>query len=250
MPADSMIASQSLGGHAGQMASPAIISAAQAAQPSGGTAVHDSAADTIAAATAASQSGAPVHDMAADTLSASAAASQSGAPVHDMAADTLSASAAASQSGAPVHDSAADTLSGFGCGFAVGCSGARLGGGLAGRVQRTCGRSGPRLPWRCRQGGGGRRHGARGAGPPRRGRRGSACACRFVEGSSGHQPGKQRHRSAGHRRGAVRGRRRHRTRADRRSVRGGGGQPPDAEAELTRVTPAAAAWRGRRRASR
>ena len=111
MPADSMIASQSLGGHAGQMASPAIISAAQAAQPSGGTAVHDSAADTIAAATAASQSGAPVHDMAADTLSASAAASQSGAPVHDMAADTLSASAAASQSGAPVHDLAADTLS-------------------------------------------------------------------------------------------------------------------------------------------
>jgi len=111
MPGDSMIASQSLGEHAGQMASPAIISAAQAAQPSGGTAVHDSAADTLAASAAASQSGAPVHDMAADTLSASAAASQSGAPVHDMAADTLSASAAASQSGAPVHDMAADTLS-------------------------------------------------------------------------------------------------------------------------------------------
>ena len=111
MPGDSMIASQSLGEHAGQMASPAIISAAQSSQPSGGTAVHDSAADTLSASAAASQSGAPVHDMAADTLSASAAASQSGAPVHDMAADTLSASAAASQSGAPVHDMAADTLS-------------------------------------------------------------------------------------------------------------------------------------------
>ena len=117
MPGDSMIASQSLGEHAGQMASPAIISAAQSSQPSGGTAVHDSAADTLSASAAASQSGAPVRmaadslDMAADTLSASAAASQSGAPVHDMAADTLSASAAASQSGAPVHDMAADTLS-------------------------------------------------------------------------------------------------------------------------------------------
>jgi hypothetical protein len=109
MPADSMMASQSLGEHAGQMASPAIVSAAQATQPSGGTAIHDSAADTLAAA-AATESGAPVHDMAADTLSASAAASQSGAPVHDMAADTLSASAAASQSGAPVHDMAADSL--------------------------------------------------------------------------------------------------------------------------------------------
>ena len=91
MPADSMMASQSLGEHAGQMASPAIVSAAQATQPSGGTAIHDSAADTLAAA-AATESGAPVHDMAADTLSASAAASQSGAPVHDMAADSLAAS--------------------------------------------------------------------------------------------------------------------------------------------------------------
>src|SRR6476619_7555215 len=92
MPGDSMIASQSLGEHAGQMASPAIISAAQSSQPSGGTAVHDSAADTLAASAAASQSGAPVHDMAADTLSASAAASQSGAPEHASAAATLSAS--------------------------------------------------------------------------------------------------------------------------------------------------------------
>jgi len=50
MPADSMMASQSLGEHAGQMASPAIVSAAQATQPSGGTAIHDSAADTLAAA--------------------------------------------------------------------------------------------------------------------------------------------------------------------------------------------------------
>ena len=102
MPGDSMIASQSLGEHAGQMASPAIISAAQAAQPSGGTAVHDSAADTLAASAAASQSGAPVHDMAADTLSASAAASQSGAPVHDMAADSLAASSG--PAAAPVRD--------------------------------------------------------------------------------------------------------------------------------------------------
>ena len=102
MPGDSMIASQSLGEHAGQMASPAIISAAQAGQPSGGTAVHDSAADTLAASAAASQSGAPVHDMAADTLSASAAASQSGAPVHDMAADSLAASSG--PAAAPVRD--------------------------------------------------------------------------------------------------------------------------------------------------
>ena len=102
MPGDSMIASQSLGEHAGQMASPAIISAAQSSQPSGGTAVHDSAADTLAASAAASQSGAPVHDMAADTLSASAAASQSGAPVHDMAADSLAASSG--PAAAPVRD--------------------------------------------------------------------------------------------------------------------------------------------------
>ena len=102
MPGDSMIASQSLGEHAGQRASPAIISAAQAGPPSGGTAVHDSAADTLAASVAASQSGAPVHDMAADTLSASAAASQSGAPVHDMAADSLAASSG--PAAAPVRD--------------------------------------------------------------------------------------------------------------------------------------------------
>jgi hypothetical protein len=101
MPADSMMASQSLGEHAGQMASPAIVSAAQATQPSGGTAIHDSAADTLAAA-AATESGAPVHDMAADTLSASAAASQSGAPVHDMAADSLAASTG--PAAAPVRD--------------------------------------------------------------------------------------------------------------------------------------------------
>ena len=82
MPGDSMIASQSLGEHAGQMASPAIISAAQAAQPSGGTAVHDSAADTLAASAAASQSGAPVHDMAADSLAASSG--PAAAPVRDL----------------------------------------------------------------------------------------------------------------------------------------------------------------------
>ena len=82
MPGDSMIASQSLGEHAGQMASPAIISAAQSSQPSGGTAVHDSAADTLAASAAASQSGAPVHDMAADSLAASSG--PAAAPVRDL----------------------------------------------------------------------------------------------------------------------------------------------------------------------
>jgi hypothetical protein len=107
MPADSMIASQGLGPHAGQMASPGIIESARAAQPGAGLDVRDMASDTLAA-TAASQSGAPVHDMASDTLAA-AAASQSGAPVHDMASDTLAA-AAASQSGAAVHDMASDTL--------------------------------------------------------------------------------------------------------------------------------------------
>jgi len=104
MPADSMMASQSLGEHAGQMASPAIVSAAQATQPSGGTAIHDSAADTLAAA-AATESGAPVHDMASDTLGAAVASTPSGAPVHDMASDTLSSVAAT-----PSHDMASDTL--------------------------------------------------------------------------------------------------------------------------------------------
>jgi len=110
MPADSMMASQSLGEHAGQMASPAIVSAAHAAQPSGGTAIHDSAADTLAAA-AATESGAPVHDMASDTLGAAVASTPSGAPVHDMASDTLGAAVASTPSGAPVHDMASDTLS-------------------------------------------------------------------------------------------------------------------------------------------
>ena len=110
MPADSMMASQSLGEHAGQMASPAIVSAAQATQPSGGTAIHDSAADTLAAA-AATESGAPVHDMAADTLGAAVASTPSGAPVHDMASDTLGAAVVSTPSGAPVHDMASDTLS-------------------------------------------------------------------------------------------------------------------------------------------
>jgi len=110
MPADSMMASQSLGEHAGQMASPAIVSAAQATQPSGGTAIHDSAADTLAAA-AATESGAPVHDMASDTLGAAVASTPSGAPVHDMASDTLGAAVASTPSGAPVHDMASDTLS-------------------------------------------------------------------------------------------------------------------------------------------
>jgi hypothetical protein len=107
MPADSMIASQAVGSHVGQMASPGIIESARAAQPGAGLDVRDMAADTLAA-TAATQSGAPVHDMAADTLAATAA-TQSGAPVHDMAADTLAATAA-TQSGAPIHDSAADSL--------------------------------------------------------------------------------------------------------------------------------------------
>ena len=108
MPADSMMASQSLGEHAGQMASPAIVSAAQATQPSGGTAIHDSAADTLAAA-AATESGAPVHDMAADSLAASTG--PAAAPVRDFPGEAAR-SAAAGETVVTARDFPAEAASG------------------------------------------------------------------------------------------------------------------------------------------
>lgn len=104
MPADSMVASQQSGEHAGQMASPAIVQAAQSGQSGGaGSAARDMASDTLSAATV-SPSGAAGHDMASDTLTAS----ESPTPVRDLPGDTIAASGV--QPGLSVRDMPGDVV--------------------------------------------------------------------------------------------------------------------------------------------